>query len=235
MAKLLFTAFLADARNKLNGSVFSKNRYGPYVRTRATPANPQTAYQQEVRQAFGSLSSAWRNLSDAERSAWSAAAQDFPVLDAFGNSKILSGNALFVSLNRNRLLIGQPTLTLPPLPQAVPTLELTALSVALDVGPALDVNLTYVVPNPVAPASTLVVRGTPGVSPGISFFGNRYRVIGTFTPVAGGGSLALDTAWPARVGFPAVGQKVSAEAYLIVNSTGQAGVPLRINAIVEAA
>jgi hypothetical protein len=28
MAKVLFTAVVADMRNKLNGTVFSKNRYG---------------------------------------------------------------------------------------------------------------------------------------------------------------------------------------------------------------
>ena len=42
MAKILTTAIVADIRNKLNGSVFSKNRYGAYVRTKVTPVNPQT-------------------------------------------------------------------------------------------------------------------------------------------------------------------------------------------------
>ena len=49
MAKILMTAIVADIRNKLNGSVFSKNRYGAYVRTKVTPVNPQSTAQQNTR------------------------------------------------------------------------------------------------------------------------------------------------------------------------------------------
>ena len=43
MAKIKMTAIVADMRNKLNGSVFSRNRGGAYIRTKVTPINPQTS------------------------------------------------------------------------------------------------------------------------------------------------------------------------------------------------
>lgn len=46
MAKIKFGMMMTDARGKLGGQVFSKNRSGSYVRTKVTPVNPQTTTQQ---------------------------------------------------------------------------------------------------------------------------------------------------------------------------------------------
>ena len=66
MAKIKMTAIVADMRNKLNGSVFSRNRGGAYIRTKVTPINPQTAAQVQARSLLTSLSQGFRSLSQAQ-------------------------------------------------------------------------------------------------------------------------------------------------------------------------
>src|SRR5574337_1436553 len=130
MAKILTTAIVADIRNKLNGSVFSKNRYGSYVRTKVTPVNPQTAFQVGIRSVLTSQSQAWRGLTDAQRQSWIDAAVNFPVTDIFGNIKHLSGSALFVKLNTVLYNAGFATLTVAPSPVALAAISAGILTAA---------------------------------------------------------------------------------------------------------
>jgi len=99
MAKVKFTAFMADARGKLNGTVFSKNRGGSYVRTKVTPSNPQTSFQSAVRQRLSSLSASFRALSASQILAWNNAVGDFLSTNIFGDTVTPSGLQLFVKLN----------------------------------------------------------------------------------------------------------------------------------------
>ncbi len=63
MAKIKMTAIVADIRNKLNGTVFAKNRGGAYMRTKVTPVNRQTSDQSTVRNRLGSFAQGFRGLT----------------------------------------------------------------------------------------------------------------------------------------------------------------------------
>jgi hypothetical protein len=227
MAKVLFTAVVADMRNKLNGTVFSKNRYGAYTRTKVTPVNPQTTFQSSVRTNFGNTSAAWRGLTQAQRNAWITQAQFFPIIDIFGNSKVLSGQALFVQLNRNLFTAGQSALTAPPSPAAIPAFYGVSMASSLAGADTVTANVTTV-----PSGHTLIIATTPQLTPGIQFVKNRFRVLGVFTLTA---SVAtITTAYRARFGTVVVGNKISAKVYLIDNTTGQMSVPSEVSTIVVA-
>lgn len=221
MAKILFTAIVADMRNKLNGTVFSKNRYGAYARTKVTPVNPSTPAQAAARSNFTANSQAWRGLTEAQRQSWIEAAPAFPVFDIFGNQKILSGQALYNKLNGNLLLIGQAPITSAPLPVAVPEVGAIGLTSDVSLG-TMDLTAgTAAVPA----GFTAVVKATPQYGPGISFVKNKFRFVKTI-PAAG--SLNPDDIqpeWAGIFGDQVAGQKVSAQLYFISNTTGQAGIP----------
>ena len=67
IARISFTAIVAQIVRKLAGSVFQYSYGGFQIRTRVSPRNPQTQYQQLRRGDFGFLSQTWRNLSPTER------------------------------------------------------------------------------------------------------------------------------------------------------------------------
>lgn len=230
MAKVLFTAIVADMRNKLNGSVFSKNRYGAYVRTKVTPVNPQTDAQQNVRNQFATASQAWRGLSEAQRQSFIDAAPAFPVFDIFGNSKILSGSALYNKLNLNLSAAGVGAIDTAPSPAAIPPIIGLSLTATVT-GPVM----TLTSDTAVVPAGTvMIVQATPLYGPGISFVKNKYRQIAT---VAAAGTIdthSIYTTWNAIFGALVEGQKVSVRIFLVNETTGQAGIALSATAIVGA-
>lgn len=218
MAKVLFTAIVADMRNKLNGTVFSRNSSGAYVRTKVTPVNPQTPDQTIVRQRLGALSAQWRGLTDAERASWTAAAQNFPRTDQFGNTVILAGSALYVSMNTNLLTVASATIATAPAPAEIP--EFIIFGVVADASvPTLTITYSLSVPS----GFNVVVQATPQVSAGKSFVKNLYRQIQVDS--SGAGTSAIIANYTAKFGALAAGQRIGLRVFLVNEVTGQAGVP----------
>jgi hypothetical protein len=228
MAKILTTAIVADIRNKLNGSVFSKNRYGSYVRTKVTPVNPQTTAQQNARNILATNSQAWRDLSEADRQGWISAAANFPFTDIFGNSKTLSGSALFVKLNNNLAAAGQALISGAPGPIAIPALTLGAFTAVSATG---VVSLAFA-DTPVPADFTLVIQTTGNVTPGKSFVKNLFRFVANKAAAAASPAV-ITSEFDAVHGAPVENQKIFARAFLVSNLTGQAGIPVQAMCIVS--
>src|SRR5690606_26146133 len=99
MAKIKFGMMMTDARGKLGGQVFSKNRGGSYIRTKVTPSNPRSSFQQAIRTLLSGFSQAWSSLTANQRSAWNGAVSNWSKTDIFGDIKNPTGKNLFVRLN----------------------------------------------------------------------------------------------------------------------------------------
>lgn len=230
MAKIKFTAIVAEMRNSIAGTTFSKNRYGNYARTKVTPVNPQTAYQQDQRQLLSSLSASWRALTQAQRDQWTAQAQNYQRTDIFGDVKVLSGQALYVGLNINLERAGEARIDAPLSPVESPQLAVTAMTAVYDISDD-EMNVTVTISPAAIPAGfALVIYATPGVSAGKSFVKNLYRYLGTFTVSVG--VATLSTAYNARFGNVAVGDYIYLRAALVSTDTGALGIPVEISSIV---
>jgi len=230
MAKILFTAFMADARGKVAGSVFSRNRAGGYVRTKVTPVNPQTTYQSGVRSRLTGNSQAWRGLTAAQRSGWNTGAINFPKTDIFGNQQILSGQQLYTGLNNNLLNTGTSTISTIPTPQAVGAITSATLTMAAG---AQTASLAFA-PTPVPTSTTWLIFATPGISPGKTFVRNLYKQIKT---IAAGSATPnnIAAAYIARYGaVPVAGQQVFLRIIPISTISGQSGQSYEISTIVAA-
>lgn len=230
MAKILFTAVVADMRNKLNGTVFSKNRYGAYARTKVTPVNPQSDAQQLVRGRFGARSASWRGLTEAQRQSWIDGAASFPTFDIFGNSKILSGQALYGKLNLNLAQAGQAAIASCPAPVAVPSLVSVTLTVDVS-GSVFEADFGIAA---VPAGFSLAIFATPNYGAGISFVKNKYRFMIVEPAATAINPVDLFATYLAQFGAPTAAQKVSVRAFLVSNTTGQAGVPFSATAIITA-
>jgi hypothetical protein len=216
---------MTDGRGKINGSVASKNRAGAYVRTKVTPVNPNTLFQQGARNLLTQFSQAWRGLTQEQRNAWNAAVQDFASTDIFGDLRNPTGKNLYTRLNTNLINIGATAIDVPPLPSAVPAVTNTGFEIDIT-------TPTYQIEYSGGDASvTVQVWGTPGLSPGISFVKSEYRLIGTF---AGNAVSPYDfeSNYTDRFGAPAAGTKVFIKLVSVNNTTGQAGTGSAESAIV---
>lgn len=228
MAKILFSGVAGvDMRNKLNGSVFSKNRYGGYVRTKVTPVNPQTTAQQNVRNRLSTNSQAWRGLTEAQRQGWIDAAANFPFTDIYGNTKVLSGQALYVKLNNNLNMIAVASIPDAPAPVSIPALTLLSLSATAGVT-AIAATFT---PTPVPADVKLVFQLTGNVTPGKMFVKNLFRFVDKI-PTGVASPYDLLSHYTPIHGNPVADQKIFVKAFYVSETTGQAGIPLQAMTIV---
>ncbi len=131
-ASVRYGAIVTELKGALGGQVFSSGVSGHVMLTRnelidaiasgskLTKAdagrvmNPQTS--------IGSNATAWRDLTDADRQTWSAAAAQFPFKNRFGMPYTGSGYQLYMSCNANLNNYGLPSIATSPLPtMLIPT------------------------------------------------------------------------------------------------------------------
>lgn len=227
--KVKWGAIVVDGRNKIGGHVASKNRAGSYFRTKVSPTNPGTSYQVNVRNRLAGLSTAWRALSAAQIKAWNTAVPDYTRTDIFGDLRNPSGFNLHQKLNNNLLNIGQAVITSPPLPEAIDAF--TSVSVAAAEG-LQTVTITYA---PVIAADhSVLVFGTPAISPGISFVKSEFRQFDVMI-AADVSPFAISAEYIAKFGVVgAAGMQIFIKMVQINWATGQAGIPIIASCIIAA-
>lgn len=228
-AKIKLTAMVAEIRGKLNGTVFSRNSSGAYVRNKVTPVNPNTSFQSNVRADFTTVAQAWRDLTEAQRNAWNQGVVAFSHTDVFGDNVPLSGFNLHQALNLNLLAVGAAVITSPPLPGAV--FNFTSASLAADFT-LQTMTITYA---PVIPAATSVlVKATAALSAGKNFVKSELRQIDVIL-AADVSPFSIETEYIAKFGaIGAIGSKVFMELRAVVDATGQGGGRRLVSAIATA-
>jgi hypothetical protein len=227
MAKILFGMMMTDARGKLGGQVFSKNRGGSYVRRKVTPSNPRTLDQQANRALLGSTSRGWSSLTLAQRTAWNAAVVNWPKKTIFGGTKIPSGKGLYVELNKNLAAINEAAINTPPAKADTPVLGLESV--------VIDISSTTLTPTytGITGSYVLQVRATPVLSAGTTNAKNRFRVIYAANDADFDSNEAY-AAYISKFGALTPGVNVQVSIALISPSTGQISVAESVTAIVNA-
>lgn len=216
MAKIKFTAVVAEMRGKIAGTVFSKNRGGNYARTKVTPVNPQSSDQVAQRNRLSTYAQNFRALGASVIQAWNAAVANFQSTDIFGDIKTPAGINLYTRLNMNLDLAGQSAITNPPVPTGADPVVISG--VTCDVSSSL---FTIASAAAAVPAGhTLIIEATPQLSPGKNFVKSEFRVIDTAAAAATFPILA-GTAYIAKFGAPIAGQKVFCRVKTVNNTTGE--------------
>lgn len=213
--KIKFGAIVTDGRNKIGGHVASKNKAGNYLKTKSSPANPNTAYQSAVRSNFGSLAQSWRGLTQAQRDSWISGAPSFPYTDIFGDTKQLSGFGLYMQLNSNLNSVNAALLTNCPSPSAVS--NLSTFSAAFVKGG--DFECTFL-PSPVPAGHTLVISSTQSIQSGRSYSKSDIRQVQTFAAAQASPAEIRDE-WLTRFGSDANLEKAFVGGHLVLLATGQ--------------
>lgn len=220
---------ITNASGSIGGQTASHNRGGQYWRTKVVPVNPQSAAQTAVRNKFGSLSQAWRALTEAQRDAWSAAVGQFQKKGALSKTITLSGINLFKSLNQNLFDIGVATINTPPRPTGAT--NASSLSFVADAS-AHTVLLTFAA-TPIPAGFTWIVFASPQVSPGISFLKNKMVIITTL-PAATATGEDVGTEYETRFGALVAGNKVAIGLVGVNNTTGEKTPMIKAETIVVA-
>ena len=227
--KAKFGSIVVAGRGKIGGHVASANRAGAYFRTKVTPVNPQTAAQTTVRNRLSGLSSGWRALTAAQRSAWNAAVSEFAKTDIFGDLRNPSGFNLYQRLNNNLLTCGEAVNSTPPAPVAVDAFTSISLS-AEDATQAEAFDLTFS-PN-VEDDHLVKVYATPPLSAGVGFVKSEYRLI-AILPNEDESPADLLSEYQAVFGSTGeVGQKIFVKCIQVEENSGLAGTSITASTLV---
>lgn len=176
---LFKSATMTSASGSVGGATYSHNRFGLYLRARRVPVNPNSTFQQTVRNSFSSASAAWRALTAEQRAAWEAYAAATPVTNAMGDTIHLTGSQQHLATNALALTLGLAAITAAPTTPG--RIAIGALQPTISVA-GVDITVTGVS----APdTATLAVFAGDVQSAGVSFFAGPYQLRGFDQPALG--------------------------------------------------
>lgn len=175
-----------DIRGSIGGTVFSRNRFGNYIRSRITPVNPASSRQNLIRAVIQDLAQRWSSaLTQAQRDQWEVYAANITRQNKLGAQIFLTGFNHYVRSNAPRLQNvdntigdGPAILTLPAGdPAFVCTVDETAQQISVAFTPGADWNNQDF-------GHMYVSMSLPQAT-GTNFIGGPFRLAGKFTGVLG--------------------------------------------------
>lgn len=210
MATIKFGNGWADARGKVGGVVYARNRYGSYARNFTKPTNPSTPAQVTARNRFSYISSSWRLLTQAQQDSWIQAAQFVAFPNKVGELIKPTGNTYFNKLNGMVFSAGGDTIATEPsqLVDIVGVINATlARTVVADAVTVFTADVTLVDGTQIVPADhTVKIFSTGAISAGINRpADNLFTAIGNFDAAADMSDLSVLTMYTDTFGAPVVG------------------------------
>lgn len=225
-AMLYMIAENGKKSGRAGGNVYMRNGR---IRGMAIPRLVQNAYTLGARNRFATLSAAFRSLSQDAQLEWGSATGFFKS-DRFGRQIPVVGKELYVMLNSNLLNIGEPPISVPPVPDAVTGFNL--LQVVADES-AASVELSFS-PDPSPTGISMLVFATAQLSPGIQRPGNSaFRLVDVIDDGASAPAV-ISANYIAKFGSPVAGKKIFVKCVPVNETTGQAGPGILASTIVVA-
>jgi hypothetical protein len=193
--------YLGDPRSgSYQGMTASRNRFGQYMRTRASPVQPRSVAQLNQRARMTTNAAAWRALTDAQRAGWLSLGGAISRTDSLGQAYTMNGFMAYCSVNNNKLDAGDAAVS--DAPTIVTPADLLTSTVTLT---AAAFSVAYTA-TPLAAANRLFIWASPQRSAGTRFNGD-YRLL-TVTTAAAASPANIAAAYTAKFGVPIVGNRI---------------------------
>ena len=113
-AVILFGTTVNAASGKVGGTVFSTNRNGPIIRGHKKPINPRTDAQVSARASMKFLAESWGQLGAPAIAAWNDLGNQITKSGRLGHKHKMTGEDLYIALNRNLQAVGQAYISAAP-------------------------------------------------------------------------------------------------------------------------
>lgn len=172
---LFKSEIVTQVSGSIGGTTYSHNSAGLYRRARAIPVNPNTAFQQAVRNTFTTLALAWsQTLTQTQRDGWDNYAVLTPGTGVLGDPLTLSGQQMYIKCNAVRLLASIARVDTAP---TIPGLEAFTAPVATASIAAGVVSVAFTDTDVWATeiGGGLNIQTSRFLSPGKNFFKGPYR------------------------------------------------------------
>ena len=124
MARITYGPLVTAIKGSIGGVTFQNNTSGTIIRSRPRPTRVSTTKQTIAHAALQQLLYEWQNITQSQRDEWNEYASVWTKENKFGESKTLTGQNWFTSVNWWRNELDETILAGPPahtLPQAAPS------------------------------------------------------------------------------------------------------------------
>ena len=222
---MIFTSpIITVGSGSVAGLTFAHNKGGNYIRARTIPTDPNSPEQQSIRAFVGNLAGLWNSiLTAAQRVDWNTYAANVPLLNALGQSRTVSGIAMYIRSNVARLQASLSRIDAAP---SVFTLgDFTNPSFGFDAtADEVDVNFDNTDAWANEDDAAMIVWASRPQNDTIDFFKGPYRIAGLIA----GDAITPPTS-PAAIAAPftaVAGQRVF-ERIVVVRADGRVSLDFR--------
>lgn len=222
MAKITLGPTIGAASGSIGATVFSHNRYGTYIRRRATPTVSQTEYAVAAKALMTTATQAWQGLTAAQQGAWNMWAAANPVQGSLGEPQQLTGHAAYCGLYVRMTKLGVAPLTAPPLTPAPAGLVTCSVAPDKTLG-TCDVTYTA---TPLGATDVLWFNACYVASAGKHWVNNLLRW-SSISAVAPASPFDAFTIIEARLGAMTIGHRLILYVSVGDTATGLLSSPLR--------
>ena len=222
-----------DMRKSAGGVTASKNKARLYLKNRISPRNPRSDAQTKVRATLTTFAKNCAALTPEQRDAWYEAAKSAMGVRILGNAAKISGFNLYVRINSNLDMIGKEAIQVPGTGAEFAPFDIVSIAYVAAAGEnAAKLNVTFSgIEN--LTAQTLDISATPGNTQKNKSYPAKQKNIGVFTEISAG-VVDIAAQYQAVLGaFPASGQKIQIEAFLVDNATGEASLKQSLTYLFE--
>lgn len=211
MASIQFGAIVTGLKGKVGGQVFQGGNNGAVLRNKGYKRGSITPLRNGATLGLVSITTAWRSLTDSERSSWTSAALSYPFVNRYGITYYASAYQCFVSYNRNLTSIGLPMVNTPASPASADSPGL--ITVTADTSGAIIVTSA----NTSTQAQTLIISATAQRSPGRNSNNPKSILIAT-EPMFGANSWDIGSAYQAIFGSVTLGASLIVDTVVRLNA-----------------
>lgn len=178
------SALVTQVSGSVGGMTGAHNQGGLYFRGRSIPVNPNTSFQQVVRNAVSQLSTRFsQTLTAAQRAAWAVYAANVPLVDRLGDSRNVTSIAQYVRSNTPILQSGGTVVDDGPTTFALPTFSDPSFTVDATAD-EVDVGFTDTDAWANEAGGYMLVYASRPQSASIGYFKGPYRYAGKVTGAA---------------------------------------------------
>lgn len=227
MAKFLPGPTVAEVRGSIGGTVYSRNRYGAYMRWRAKPTVSVTDEALAAKARFTQMTQAWQGLTAAQRLSWNQWANATPVSGALGEQQILTGHVAYVGINCRLDCLAVAPITAPPITPAPVPLGSLGITPNATLGTC---NLAFT-PTPLGAAERIWILATQQPSAGKTWVENLFKGL-IYSGLAEPSPFDAIVGIEGRIGALVVNQTLHLKCFVIDNATGLLSAPLSATALV---
>lgn len=116
MAQVQYGTIITEIKGKIGGQVFQRGNKAFVLRNKNSKQGRLTNKKSLALISLSQIASSWRNITTADRLAWTTAAASWAFTDKFGGTYYGSGYQCYVAYNRSGRVIDNASVATPNLP-----------------------------------------------------------------------------------------------------------------------